>query len=122
VQRVRPRKIKTKPANNPLEEEEEEALAAAAVGEYRDLEDSRGGKDGANGDEAAGSGGLRRPVSSPTSCRASASTTWCSAVETVTELELGLLWVRKLTSHLFGHVVGDVRTYPTQVPTRLIAP
>jgi hypothetical protein len=42
-----------------LEEEEEEALAeAAAAGEYRGLED---GKDGANGDEAAGSGGLRRP-------------------------------------------------------------
>jgi hypothetical protein len=42
-------------------EEEEEALAEAAAGEYRDLEDGRGGKDGANGDEAAGSGGLRRP-------------------------------------------------------------
>jgi hypothetical protein len=42
-------------------EEEEEALAEAAAGEYRDLEDGRGGKDGANGDEAAGSAGLRRP-------------------------------------------------------------
>jgi hypothetical protein len=42
------------------------------------------------------------------------------AVETVTELELRLLWVRKLTSDLFGHVVGDVKTYTTRVPTHLI--